>query len=125
MMKKLILAFGVLGVVAMFVPMGGGMPSMFTMLKAFAAGQLVIMLVAFILPIAMGAMAMSKPPMQKWQAGVAFAGFGLAAWKLEIWKLISHIGDVVKSIPMLLFMVAVIGGVVVSLMAIAKGDETA
>jgi hypothetical protein len=125
MMKKLILAFGVLGVVAMFIPMGGGMPSMFSMLKAFAMGQLVIMLVAFALPAAMGAMAMSKPPLQKWQAGVALAGFGLAAWKLQIWTWLSHIGEAVKSIPTLLFMVAVIGGVIASIMALVKSEETA
>ncbi len=125
MMKKLILAFGVLGVISLFIPLGGGMPSMFSMLKAFAMGQLVIMLVAFALPAAMGAMATSKPPMQKWQAGVALAGFGLAAWKLEVWKLLSHIGDLFKSIPMLLLIVATIGGVVVSIMALVKGEETA
>lgn len=123
MMKKLILAFGVLGLAAMFIPTNGFM--LFSLFKMLGMGQLVIMLAAFAIPVAMGAMAMSKPPMQKWQAGVALAAFGLGAFKLEVWKVIAHIGELFKVIPMFLIVVAAIGGVVVSIMALVKGEESA
>lgn len=122
-LKVLILAFGILGIVAMFIPMQGF--TLFSLFKLIGMGQLVIMLAAFGVPVAMGAMAMSKPPMQKWQAGVALAGFGLGAFKLEVWKVFGELGALFKMVPMLLIVVAAIGGVVVSALALAKGEQGA
>lgn len=123
MTKKLILAFGVLGIVSMFIPTNGFM--LFSLFKLIGTGQLVIMLAAFGVPVAMAAMAMSKPPMQKWQTGVSLACFGLGAFKLEVWKVLPHIGELFKMIPMLLIVVAAIGGVIVSIMGLVKGEESA
>jgi hypothetical protein len=115
------LVFGILGVLGLFIPQGG--MSLFGMLKAFGAtGQAVLMLIAFALPAVMGGLAVAKPPLQKWQAGVALAGFALASYKLEIWKVLPHIGELFKAIPMLLLVVACIGGLVVSILGLAKGD---
>jgi hypothetical protein len=119
-LKLLILVFGILGIVSMFVPSHGF--TLFSLFKLVGTGQLAIMLIAFALPAAMGGMAMAKPPLQKWQAAVATAGFALASFKLEIWKIFKDFGGLFKMIPMLLIVVACIGGLVVSIMALAKGE---
>lgn len=123
MTKKLIVAFGALGIISMFIPMSGMM--LFSLFKLIGMGQLIIMLAAFGVPLALGFMAISKPPLQKWQAGVSAACFGLGCFKLEVWKVLPHIGELVKMFPMLLIVVAAIGGLVVSIMGIVKGEETA
>jgi hypothetical protein len=114
-----VLAFGVLGLLAMFIPSHG--VSLFTILKAFSKGQLVIMLVAFGLPTVMGAL-MMKGPVQKWQAGVAAAGFALASYKLEVWKAIAHVGELVKVLPTLLIVLAAIGGLVASIISLTAKE---
>ena len=118
--KVLILVFGILGIVSMFIPMHGF--TLFSLFKLAGTGQLALMVLSFGLPAAMGAMATAKPPMQKWQAGVALAGFALACVKLEIWKVLPHIGELFKAFPMLLIVIAAIGGLVVSILGLAKGD---
>jgi hypothetical protein len=114
-----VLAFGVLGIIAMFIPSHG--MSLFSLLKLISKGQLVIMLLAFGLPAVMGAL-MVKGPAQKWQGGVAAAGFALASYKLEIWKAIAHIGDLVKAFPMLLIVLAAIGGLVASILTLTAKE---
>lgn len=121
-LKVMILAFGILGIVSMFIPTQGF--TLFSLFKLLGTGQLVIMLLAFGLPAAMGGLALSKPPIQKWQAGVALAGFALASYKLEVWKIFKDFGGLFKVVPMLLIVVAAIGGLVVSILALAK-PETA
>jgi len=119
-LKVLILVFGILGIVSMFIPTQGF--TLFSLFKLMGTGQLVLMLLAFALPAAMGGMAMSKPPMQKWQAGVAAAGFALACVKLEVWKVFGELGALFKVFPMLLIVVAAIGGVIVSILALTKSE---
>jgi hypothetical protein len=116
-LNKLILGFGVLGLVAMFIPQGGA--SLFSLFKFLGTGQLVIMLAAFGVPTVMGVMSL-KAPLQKWQAGASIAGFGLGCFKLEVWKSVAHIGELFKAFPMLLIVVAAIGGLVVSILAMVK-----
>ncbi len=123
MMKKLILAFGVLGLISLFIPQQGFM--LFSLLKMMGMGYLVPIVGGFGAAVAMGAMAMSKPPMQKWQAGVAAGGFALIFVRFKMWEVLKELGSLFKAIPMLLFVVAVIGGLIVSIIAVAKGDETA
>jgi hypothetical protein len=121
-MKILILVFAILGIVALFIPMEGGV-SLFAMLKAFgAAKQLVPVLAGFGLAAAMGAMGLAKPPMQMWQAGVALAGFGIVFVRTEMWK----IADAFKGpVPIKLLAVAILGGVVTSIIALAKPEAKA
>jgi hypothetical protein len=123
MMKKLILAFGVLGLVSLFIPQQGMM--LFSLFKMLGMGYLVPIVGGFAAAVAMGAMAMSKPPMQKWQAGVAAGGFALIFVRFKLWEVLKEMGALFKAIPMLLFVVAVIGGLIVSIMALAKGEESA
>jgi hypothetical protein len=119
-LKVLILVFGILGIVSMFIPTHGF--TLFSLFKLVGTGQLALMLIAFALPAAMGGMAMSKPPLQKWQSGVALAGFALACVKLEVWKIFKDFGGLFKVLPMLLIVVAAIGGVIVAALSLAKGD---
>ena len=114
-----VLAFGVLGLISMFIPTQG--ITLFSLFKLISSGQLVIMLLAFGLPAAMGAL-MVKGPAQKWQGGVAAAGFALACVKLEVWKAIPHIGELTKMFPMLLIVLAAIGGLVASIIALTAKE---
>jgi hypothetical protein len=114
-----VLAFGVLGLISMFIPTHG--MTLFSLFKLVGSGQLVLMLLSFGLPAAMGAM-MMKGPAQKWQAGVAAAGFALACVKLEIWKTVPHIGELVKIFPMLLIVIAAIGGLVASIISLTAKE---
>jgi hypothetical protein len=118
-LKMLILAFGALGIVSMFIPQDGF--TWFSLFKAMGMGQLVLMLAAFAAPAAMGAMAL-KAPMQKWQKGVALAGFALGCVKLRIWEVLPHIGELFKMFPMLLMVVAALGGVIVSGISLTKSE---
>jgi len=55
--------------------------------------QFAVYTAMFALPIAMGVLALVKPPMQSWQAGVALASFVLAATKVEVWTTLSHLAS--------------------------------
>lgn len=123
MAKKLMLAFGVLGLLGLFIPQGGF--SWFSVLKMISGTQLIIVLAAFALPTIGGILAVTKPPMQKWQAGLGIAGFGLAAWKFEIWRIFKDFGGLFKHIPTLLIVIAIVGGLIASIMAVVKGEESA
>ncbi len=120
-LKVLILVFGILGVVSLFVPEHGF--TLFALLKLMGMGRLVPVLGGFVAAAAMGGMALSKPPMQKWQSIVALVGFALAGVRLEIWNAFKDLGGVFKSIPMLLFFVSTIGGIIVSAMSVTKDDK--
>jgi hypothetical protein len=114
-----VLAFGVLGILSLFIPMEGF--TLFSMLKATSMVDLVIILVGFGVPIAVGVMGMSKPfkvPM----AAAALVGFGLIAVKSKIWTTLPHIMDL-PGIGFKLFIVAQVGGIVCAAIALAKPEE--
>ena len=71
-----------------------------------------------LLPIAMGALAMRRPPLQAWQAAVALVGFGAAGLHLSLWRAIQHLPA--NSALQLVGIVALLGGGVVSVAAIVK-----
>jgi hypothetical protein len=83
----------------------------------------ILLLVAFALPVVMGAMALLRPPMRSWQAGVSLSGFALAAWKLEIWNLFRSFAD--QSNGQRLIGVGAALGVIVSIIVIMRPEETA
>src|SRR5262245_36699951 len=114
----LILVFGVLGLVSLFIPSQGF--TMFAFLRLAGMGYVVPVLGGFIAAIAMGAMAMKKPPLLQWQAGVAAAGFALVFVRLEFWRMLKGIGDAPLGGKLLI--VSVLGGLVVSILAIAKKE---
>jgi hypothetical protein len=120
-MKVLILVFGILGVISLFIPSDGF--TMFAVLKAMGMGYMVPILGGFVLAAVMGGMALAKPPMQQWQAGAAAAGFGMVFVRFKMWQLLKGIGDAPLSGKLLI--VAVLGGLVVSIIALAKPESKA
>jgi hypothetical protein len=122
MMKKLILVFGVLGLASMFIPTHGMM--LFSMFQLMGTMQLVLMLAAFAVPTIMAAMAINKPMLQ-WQAFAAAAGFVLACVKLEVWRTLPHIGQLIEIVPMFLMVIAAVAGAVVSIIAAVKPEASA
>jgi len=120
-MKVLILVFGILGVISLFIPMEGF--TLFAALKAGGMGDLIPILGGFVLAAVMGGMGLAKPPMQQWQAGAAAAGFALIFVKGKMW----HVLDMFKlpGIPFKLLAVACIGGLIVSILALAKPESKA
>ena len=115
-LKIFVLAFGALGLVILLTSNFGAM-------LEFDKVYALLMVAAFGLPTAMGAMGLAKPPFQAWQAAVSLAGFALAAVKTRIWDLLPHIMDI--DIKGKLAVVAIIGGVIVSAIAIAKPENKA
>jgi hypothetical protein len=120
-MKVLILVFGILGVISLFIPTEGF--TMFALLKAMGAGYLVPILGGFVLAAVMGAMGLAKPPMQQWQAGAAAAGFAAVFIRFRMWDLLKGIGGAPLSAKLMI--VAVLGGLIVSIIALAKPESKA
>ena len=84
--KYAILGCGILGALGIFLPMvsmGEQSISLWDA-KAFDAAQVYMVLVGFLVPTAMGGMAI-KSGMARWQSGVAIGGFALCALKLRPW----------------------------------------
>jgi len=96
---------------------------MFAFLKLAGMGYLVPVLGGFVLAAVMGGMGLAKPPMQQWQAGAAAAGFGMVFVRLKFWQMIKGIGDAPLSGKLLI--VAVLGGLIVSILALAKPESKA
>jgi hypothetical protein len=120
-MKVLILVFGILGVISLFIPTEGF--TMFAFLKLAGMGYLVPVLGGFVLAAVMGGMGLAKPPMQQWQAGAAAAGFAMVFVRLKFWQMLKGIGDAPLSGKLLI--VAVLGGLIVSIIALAKPEAKA
>lgn len=120
-MKPLILLFGVLGLAGMVIPFGG-LSFLITLLK-FDMVQGLLYASVFVLPIIAAAMAMSKPPMQAWQPILALAGFGLGVVKFRVWEALPHIAD--AGVQGILILGSIVGGCIVSIIAIVKPEPTA
>ena len=80
-------------------------------------------LVAYAAPLAVGIMGMTKPPFLQWQAIVATCGFALACVKMRIWDLLPHIAD--AGGKGIVWILATVAGLVISIMAIAKPENAA
>ena len=117
-MKKLalpIIVFSVLGLVSLFIPMENG--SMFGVFLEFDKFRLVLMLAAFCVPAAMAVMAMRAVKAESWHGIAALAGFAVATVKMELWSLVSNITKLPTA--MLVLTIAILGGVLCSLIAVA------
>jgi hypothetical protein len=79
-----------------------------------------IMLIAFAIPVVMGAIPIVRPPLQSWQAGVALACFVLTAVKLRLWSAIHELGHM--QVGGKLVMAATILGVIVTITAMLKPE---
>ncbi len=118
-MKKLafpIIAFSILGLISLFVPIPNG--SMFQVFLEFDKFRLVLMLAAFIIPAAAAVLALRAVRTESWHGIAALAGFAVATVKSELWTLVSNITHL--PLAMLLLTVAILGGVLSSLIAVAS-----
>jgi hypothetical protein len=121
--KKLalpIIAFSVLGLISLFVPMENG--SMFSVFLEFDKFRLVLMLAAFGVPTAMAVMGMRAVKVESWHGIAALAGFAVATVKMELWSLVSNFGKLPTAMLLLTF--AILGGVLCSLIAVATEPKT-
>ena len=117
-MKKLalpIIAFSVLGLVSLFIPMSGH--SMFKVWLEFDRFRLVLIAAAFVVPIVASVLALRATRPESTHGIAALAGFAVATVKLELWSLISNITKLPGA--MLVLTLAILGGVLCSLIAVA------
>ncbi|HSR97100.1 MAG TPA: hypothetical protein VLM79_08630 [Kofleriaceae bacterium] len=88
-LKLALIVCGVLGLAALLVPFSGR--SLLVELFTTDRMSAIVYAAIFVLPAAMGAMALSRPPMQAWQSGVALAGCVLGVVRLHVWELALHL----------------------------------
>lgn len=121
--KYLIVLFGLCGLVTMVIPVHGHLPIASAVKDPAGLAQF---LVWFLLPAVMGVLGILKPPQQAWQGAVALGGFGFGFVKLELWKVIPHIPDgALRNMSQVLWLVGIVGGIVASLIAVAKPEPRA
>jgi hypothetical protein len=120
-LKLVILLCGVVGLLELIVPHGGG--SMLKLLFGLDKVQAVLYTAMFLLPVIMGAMALSKPPMLGWQAGVSLAGFVIGAFKFRVWEALLHLGA--AGIHDILLIGAIVVGAIASILALVKPEASA
>ena len=123
-MKKLalpIIAFSILGIASLFVPMNGH--SMFEVFLEFDKFRLILMVAAFAAPLAAAVMAMRATRADSWHGYMALAGYAVAFVKSELWSLLSNITKLPTA--MLLLTLACLGGTLCSLNAVATEERPA
>jgi hypothetical protein len=121
--KKLalpIIAFSVLGLASLFVPMAGH--SMFSRFLEFDRFRLVLMLAAFVVPLAAAVLSLRAVRPESWHGIAALAGFAVAFVKSELWTLISNITQLPGAALMLV--IATLGGALCSMIAYATEPRT-
>jgi len=117
-----VLAAGLIGLIGCFLPFvsESGISMSFWGMKALMGGQTYLVMAGFVVGLVMGAMAMAKAPMQRWQAIVALVGFAFVVFKFRggFLDLITH-----GAIGAKLMGLAAIAGLVLSGLCIAKPEE--
>jgi membrane-associated PAP2 superfamily phosphatase len=116
--KLVILLCGLVGLAELILPLSGG--SRLMMLFELDALQASILLAVFALPTLMAGLALVKPPLQPWQAGVALAGFALGAVKFQIWNDLPHLTSL--GLHGTLAFAAIVVGVFASALALLKPE---
>lgn len=120
-MKLLILLFGCIGLIGYIPPLDGG--SLFLEALHDEAVTAILILTGFGVPALMAVLGAVKPPFQAWQAVAALAGFVFVGVKIRLWDMLPNIGESGWSGKLLI--VASIGGLVVSAIAVAKPEDRA
>ncbi len=110
-----IIAFSLLGLVSLFIPIENG--SMFRVFLEFDKFRLLLMVGAFAVPAAMAVLAMRAVKPESFHGIAALAGFAVATVKSELWTLVSNITKLPAA--MLIMTIAILGGVLCSLIAVA------
>jgi hypothetical protein len=121
--KLAILIFGIAGLSTIIVPYDGEV-----MIGAYAKApvELLKFCAIFLVPTIMGAILLSKRPAPMWPAVLALAGFSFGFVQGHLWEVIPHIPDgALKNISMLIGVVAILGGMVASVIAVVKPDARA
>jgi hypothetical protein len=125
--KIVVLVCGVAGLISCFL----GRPTFFDMRQAPGFMVPVLLtLIGFAVTAAMGALAIAKPPAQRWQAIVAMVG---SIASLVMWQKVGAVGEIFKLTPLIkdhsaqsiLFSLGFYGGFITSLLWLVKGQETA
>ncbi|HEY0190225.1 MAG TPA: hypothetical protein VGC42_03835 [Kofleriaceae bacterium] len=117
-LKLVILLCGVLGLVELVLPFHGS--SMLKYWFQLAPAQAIVITAAFALPITMMLLALSRPPLQGWQAGVALAGFVIAVIKFRVWESLAHLGA--AGVHGILLLGAIAVGAVGSVIALLRPE---
>ena len=115
-LKVLILVFGALGLLGLLLNIDH-LKSLFE----HEPLEAIILLGGFGLPLLMGLMGIVRPPFQTWQAVVALVGFAVHAIRGRVWRTVPDFLHATTSYKLLL--VAIIGGVIVSGLALAKPED--
>ena len=117
-LKLVILSCGVVGLLALIVPFSDRWPlkDLFEIDKLGA----IVYAAIFVLPAAMAALALARPPMQSWQPGVALAGFVLGVVRFRVWDLVLHLGSI--GLAGILVCAAVIIGTLAAVVALMKPE---
>ncbi len=116
-----VLVCGVAGLIGCFLPMisAEGMSVSLWDAHSAAMGQVLMVMIGFALPIAMGAMA-AKGAMQRWQAIVALVGFAFVVFKFRdgFMDMLTH-----GAIGAKLMWLGAVVGAVLSVLCIAKPEQ--
>ena len=118
-LKLVILLCGLVGLAELILPIGGG--SLLKLTFEAAAIQGVVMLAVFALPTVMALIALIKPPMQPWQAGVALSGFAIGIVKFQVWTWLPHLGEL--DLHGIIKLVVLVVGALASILAVLRPDE--
>jgi hypothetical protein len=120
-MKKLappILVFALLGIASMLVP--GPHGSLLRLYAEFDSPRLVLLVLSFV-AAAVACGASLRGVRARWTAYLALFGFVLAFVKARVWTLLQQFSD--SPTPLKLHAIAIVGGVIFTLLATAVGDE--
>jgi hypothetical protein len=117
-----VLAFGVLGLIACFIPSEGA--SFFKFREIPGMGGMVYGTMAgFAIAAVAGVLGVAKPPFGKPQAGIGLVGFIVAITMMsdkKPWKIF----DAFKGpLPFKLLAISALAGLVVSILALVKSEE--
>jgi hypothetical protein len=115
-----VLLFGLLGLVSIFLPSDG---ASFFDFRAFAAMNVYGGIAGFAIALVAGIAGAAKPPFSKMHAIAATVGFALALVlisDMKPWKIFDGFKG---PMPMKLMVVALIGGLVTSIVAVVKSEE--
>ena len=117
-MKKLkfgIAGAGLLGVIATFLPMVEGVSIKLWDLLSVDAAQFMMTFAGYVIGLAVGGMAIVKPPLKRQFTGIAVAGFALSTLKMR--------NGFDGAIGSKLLLIAAVVGLLVSIGAIIKPEE--
>jgi len=117
-LKVAILLCGLLGLAELVIPFRGA--SMLRFWFAVEPAQSIVITAAFVLPIFMAAVALARPPIQGWQAGVSLASFLMAAVKFRVWDLLGNLS--LAGLHGCLLIGAIVVGAILSLVALIRPE---